>query len=85
MITRESARVLEQYYILTENSAYNEIKVAGSGKEFSNEAKLSRSKKLSIPLFVYKITNNGSVNHALLIYISNSYTKLAGRRRVRNI
>lgn len=77
LITRESARVLEQYLILTENSAYNEVKVAGSGKEFSNEAKFSRSKILSIPLFVYKITNNGSVDNAVLIYISNSYTKLA--------
>lgn len=77
LITRESARVLEQYYILTVNSAYNEVKVAGSGKEFSIEAKISRSKKLSIPLFVYKITNNGSVKNAVLIYTSNSYTKLA--------
>lgn len=44
-------------------------------KEFSEEAKLVRSKKLSIPLFVYKQTNNCS--EPVLIYISDSYTKLA--------
>jgi hypothetical protein len=31
---REAARVLEQFYILTTNSTYNEIKVAGVGQEF---------------------------------------------------
>lgn len=75
LVNREAARVLEQYYILILNSAYNEIKVAGTGKEFTIEAKLAHSKKLSKPVFVYKQTKPNL--ESILIYISESFTKLS--------
>jgi hypothetical protein len=68
---REEARILEQYYILTTNSAYNDIKVAGVGQEFSKSAKLAQSEKLSIPVFVYK---NSTSN---LVFYSKSFTQLS--------
>lgn len=84
-LNREAARILEQYYILTTNSAYNTVKVAGTGQAFSDAAKLAQSKKLSIPVFVYRNSTflqpalclGKTTNLANLIYYSKSFTQLA--------
>lgn len=71
---REAARVLEQFYILTTNSIYNNIKVAGVGQEFSKSAKLgwhTQSEKLSIPVFIYKNSTSK------LVFYSKSFTQLS--------